>query len=97
MVDIAQHKEGHIAGQRPYTLLSLKLDLDLRGYLEDLGLILGILAIMVSSIWKPLEKEADSFVQFEKFIDSCREKQFPILDSDLLLRKGPFGSISKAL
>ena len=32
------------------TLLSLKVDLDLRGYLEDLGLILGILAIMVSSI-----------------------------------------------
>ena len=34
----------------PGTLLSLKVDLDLRGYLEDLGLILGILAIMVSSI-----------------------------------------------
>ena len=32
------------------TLLSLKVDLDLRGYLEDLGLILGILATMVSFI-----------------------------------------------
>ena len=31
-------------------LLSLKVDQDLRGYLEDLGLILNILAIMVSSI-----------------------------------------------
>ena len=29
---------------------SLNVDLDPRGYLEDLGLILGILAIMVSSI-----------------------------------------------
>ena len=32
------------------TLLSLKIDLDLRGYLEDLGLILEVLGVMVSSI-----------------------------------------------
>ena len=32
------------------TLPSLNVDLDPGGYLEDLGLILGILAIMVSSI-----------------------------------------------
>ena len=33
-----------------HTLPSLNVDLDPGGYLEDLGLILGILAIMVSSI-----------------------------------------------
>ena len=46
------------------------------GYLEDLGLILGILAIMISSIWKPLKKEADSFIQIiqiENFMENCRE------------------------
>ena len=32
------------------TLPSLNVDLDPGGYLEDLGLILGILAIMVNSI-----------------------------------------------
>ena len=34
----------------PGTFPSLNVDLDPGGYLEDLGLILGILAIMVSSI-----------------------------------------------
>ena len=33
-----------------FTFPSLNVDLDPGGYLEDLGLILGILAIMVSSI-----------------------------------------------
>ena len=53
-----------------------------RGYLKDLGLVLGILAIMVSSIWKPLKKEVDSFIQIENFMENWRE----ILISD-------FGSI----
>ena len=55
------------------TLLSLKVDLDLRGYLEDLGLILGILAIMVASIWKALKKEAGSSIQIENFMENGRE------------------------
>ena len=32
------------------TLLSLNVDLDPEGYLEDLGLILEVLGVMVSSI-----------------------------------------------
>ena len=64
------------------TLPSLNVDLDPGGYLEDLGLILGILAIMVNSIWKPLKKEADSSIQIEKFMENGRE----ILISDFGFR-----------
>ena len=42
--------QGKLVSQGGTTLPSLNVDLDPGGYLEDLGLILGILAIMVSSI-----------------------------------------------
>ena len=56
-----------------YTRLSLKVDLDPGGYLEDLGAILEVLGGVVSSIWKALKKERDPSIRFEKFMEKCRD------------------------
>ena len=42
------------------------------GHLEDLGAILEVLGVVVSTIWKPSKNWLESFIQNDFFMENCR-------------------------